>query len=188
MQSNYFHRNCNKTARRFFEDFDLLPPKYKELLWDQPRMPTLEDVRVCWELAAEEFGLNLVSGSLLLNAFEEDRKEHKAEQARREREARKAEKRLAQHKKYGWVQTYRKVTQLREVDPKQARLVQRVTEEQVEQLISKRAENKDVVAAGPLKTTLEFTGWKKVTELKEPPVNYLETGRQNHVTKQWHNG
>ena len=57
MRGTPYSKTCNKTCRRFYDDFDLLPPEMKKLLHEQDRMPTFEDLKAAWELAQETITL-----------------------------------------------------------------------------------------------------------------------------------
>jgi hypothetical protein len=39
---------------QFYADFDLLPMKYKQMLWDQAGSPTLADVKAAWDLVEQD--------------------------------------------------------------------------------------------------------------------------------------
>ena len=40
-----FHKSCPDYSRLFFENFDLLPPDVKKILYNKPDCPTLADIR-----------------------------------------------------------------------------------------------------------------------------------------------
>lgn len=122
------------------------------------------------------------------NVFEEDRKKQQLLEAQRKRE----EKRNAKYKRmldrYKGQQVYVDRSQPR--TDKHANLVRLVVDEQeAARLLTRRKENKDVVAAGPVKRTTEFVGWSKELPKKqtEEEVNYSDFSKPNHITKQWGN-
>lgn len=49
-----YSKSCNKTIKEFYDDFDLLPSEYKAILQESPTMPTHEDLKLIWEMVAEE--------------------------------------------------------------------------------------------------------------------------------------
>lgn len=49
-----YSRSCNKTVREFYDDYDLLPSEYKKVLQESPTMPSPEDLKLIWEMVAEE--------------------------------------------------------------------------------------------------------------------------------------
>ncbi len=167
MQTNYFHKSCNKTVRRFYEDFDLLPKEIKEILWDLPYSPNFDDLRAAWELV--EKNSTFEDLYKILNVFEEQRKQDKLEAAKAAKLQREQERRDRLNKKWGTrrVDVYRvtKVGELR--GDKHDRLVKRVTEEEAMKLLSQRQENKDVKQITP-RTIYTYVGTKEV------PVNAPE--------------
>lgn len=187
MQANYFHKSCNKTARKFLEDFDLLPRQVKELLWYSPSCPTFEDLKEAWKLAGECFSLSDVL--MQLNVFEEERKALKKEEADRERRNKHHEKNAKWHDK--WMsrrgETHAWVKRVKDTDPKHARLVQRVSDEQALAMLSKRKENKDVKSANNTYWSYEKVAIASTPTKEEKPVNYLPDGPVNNITKQMHN-
>jgi hypothetical protein len=183
MQTNYFHKECNKTSRKYFEDFDLLPREVKELLWFSPRMPGPDELKEAWKLAGELF--NLETLMMTTNSFETERKEEQAARNRREREERKAANHRSRfNRRYG-VATFKYVKQLRDVDPKQARLVMRVTEEELARRLVSREENKDIQPASKYVVFQKFTGYTKKESKAE--ISPDKKVIKQDLTKQWHN-
>jgi hypothetical protein len=156
------------TQRKFLEDFDLLPREVKELLWDHPVMPDFDDLKDAWSLVEKDPRFKDIFMRLNINAAL--RKLEVKRLADLNREQRANAKRNKWHDK--WRQRHEKtrvaaVYQVYTVDPKQARLVQRVTEEEAAKLLTSRKEAKDVQPA----TVRVFQGYKrlppeKVEELK----------------------
>lgn len=183
MTSNYFSKTCNKTSKKFFEDFDLLPREIKMMLCHQNRMPTFEDLKAAWELASEEFSIDKLKTNL--NVFEEERKEWKKNEAKREKEAKRQERINKQMEKYRRRPVYELVR--KEVRPKDAKLIA-ISEEEAVRRMANRAENKDVTFGGNI-LTKRFVGYKDEL-LKENPdmeIKYMEIGAPNHISKQMHN-
>jgi hypothetical protein len=160
MKSNYFDKSCNKTSKRFFEDFDLLPTEVKRLLSFGPTCPTFEDLREAWKLAGETFSLDKVLEQL--NVFEEDRKEESRKKNIEKRLREKEEKRQAKwnewKKRNLGAEVYSRVVVRR---PKDERLVQKVTEEQAVEMLSRRKENKDVKIIPKVAVHEVFVGHEK---------------------------
>lgn len=181
---NYMRKSCNKTCRKFFEDFDLLPRELKEILWYQPNGPTMEDLRAAWQLAGENWSLESVLANL--NVFEEDRKAAKEAEAKRKRDQAKRDKDAKRLEKYrGRAQYVNRVVTVPR--PKDARLVAIVTEEQAMEALSKRKENKDVKQVATF-IVRQFVGYSKeaVTE-KVDDTKYMETQPSLSMAKQLHN-
>ncbi len=179
MDKNYFHKACNKTSKKFFEDFDLLPAKYKELLWYQNGTPDFDDLRAAWELSGEDY----LSNVLKLNSFKKERQAKEVEEARAKRDKLRAERFNRRRSKYVQVYKYVKVDH---TGDKHGRLVQMIKDEEAAKLIASRKENKDVVAAGPL-VVQKFVGWKKVDHKEPEKPSYKEINYPQHICKQQHN-
>lgn len=183
--SNYFAKSCNKTSKKFFEDYDQLPAEVKRMLYTQSSMPTFEDLKIAWELVAEMEKVD--PGQTDLNVFEEERKEFKKKEADRLREAKRRAKQAERMAKY----TRRPVYEMRRVepDPKNARLVQRVTEQEAVAKMASRSENKDVKIISPNEFKRVFVGYRDeiVKANPEQEINYLPDGVSHSLSKQMHN-
>jgi hypothetical protein len=184
MKSNYFHKSCNKTSRRFFEDFDLLPTEVKRLLSFGPTCPTFEDLREAWKLAGETFSLDKVLEQL--NIFEEERKQKKVEEARIQKEKKKEERAKARweayRKKYYGDQVYTRIVVRRKKDE---RLIQKVSEETAVKMLSERKENKDVKIIPEVTVYDVYAGHKKK---QEKELKFMEFSPvKNSLGKQMHN-
>jgi hypothetical protein len=93
-KSPYFH--CNKTRLKFWQDWDLLPYKYKQMLEDQTYCPTEDDLKAAWELVQEEGSMNdLINRINCLNV----KKKLSPEEARRERENEKRQREMEKQEK-----------------------------------------------------------------------------------------
>jgi hypothetical protein len=141
MNGTPYSRSCCKTVKKFFDDFDMLPIEYKQLLWDGASTPGFDDVKLAWELASADKSLaDLIKQVSCMKPTKEEKKA----QADRERERLKNERR--QNRKHSYYETRAILgkPQLRTLDPKQARLVLRVTEEELEKMLVRRREGKDV--------------------------------------------
>lgn len=184
MQSNYFHKSCNKTVKRFYEDFDLLPKELKELLWDLPYMPDFDDLRHAWDLY--EKGSSFDDLYKFLNVYEEDRKEDKLRAAREAKAKRDQERRDRYSRKFGTrrVDVY-KITKVGEPrGDKHDRLIQRVSEEDAMRLLSQRKENKDVKQVTP-RTIYTYIGTKEVPV--DAPEPYHKELPPQSISKMLHN-
>lgn len=183
--SNYFSKSCNKTAKAFFEDYDKLPAEIKRMLYSQNRIPTFEDLKAAWEIVAD---LDKIEpGKTDLNVFEAERKEYKKKEADRLREAKRRAKQAERMQKY----TRRPIYEMRRVepDPKNARLIARVSEQEAVRLMASRAENKDVKIVSPVEYKKVFIGYRDEIEKANPEkeIKYLPDGISNSLSKQMHN-
>lgn len=183
MHADYLHKSCNKTSRKFFEDFDLLPAEFKALLWYQNGTPDFDDLRAAWQLSGE----NYLDSTLKLHSFKKERQAKEIEDARAKRDKLRSDrynKRLSKYRGSQYVQVYDRVVVDR--SDKHGRLVALVKDEQAAKLLAERKENKDVIPAGPV-VVRRFLGWKKVepTEPKKP--EYKEINYPQHICTQMHN-
>lgn len=180
---NYMRPGCNPTSRKFFEDYDLLPIEVKKLLMYGPTMPTFDDLKAAWEIAAQTWNLESVKAQLHIG--EEEREEARRadrERKKREREEAKRDKWL---NKYVGRQQYSRIVVDHSKD-KHGRLIKRITDEEAARLIAKRKENKDVQPAGKAIVNL-YVGRTK-EEPKKDETQYQSKEIKTHITKQWHNG
>lgn len=184
--TNGFRKSCNPESRKFFEDFDLLPVEIKQMLWDQPRGPTPEDLKAAWELVEQDKSISGIDRIIQnLNCFAERRKEEKKK--RREEAKRQAE--LERSSK--WMNRFnrRRVEIMVRVDPrkrqdKHGNLVRMVmSEQELASAMSKRTEAKDIKLAEPY--------WERrfvePKELKDKELNFLENEPKDSVIKALHN-
>lgn len=181
MQANYFHKGCNKTVRRFYEDFDLLPRSAKELLWYGNNSPDFDDLKVAWEIAGESFS---IENLLKLNCFEKERKEAELAAARAKREAKRREKADARRVKWRSGTGHYIWQKVNHVGDKHARLIQIVSDEQAMKLLTTRVETKDVVPAGPTWRRVYVPG--PVTK-QEEELKFMEFEPKQHICKMLHN-
>lgn len=178
-----YSRSCNKTSRKFYDDFDLLPKNIKEILWKQTTMPTFEDLKAAWELAQETLSLNDIISNL--HVFEEERKALKKKTAEEKRKQKFHDKWAKRQQKYAnriaVYQQYRVSER-----PKDQKLIAAVTAEKAAKMIAERKENKDVKPAGNLIVT-KFVGYKTQEEVKKEEIKPLKE-IPLHICKQFHNG
>lgn len=182
MKSTPFSKSCNKTVRRFYEDFDMLPYELKEMIWNNPASPDFDDLKAAWELASEKTSLNdLIYRVNVLKPSKEEQKEIN----RKERQ-RKKEEQTRQNRKthYNEFRAILGAPRLKD-DPKHARFVQRVTEEEAMKLLAKRKENKDVVAYNPY--VRPIIGYEKVKVVIDPNTIPPEKPGHQHIAKMLHN-
>jgi hypothetical protein len=181
---DYFSKSCNKTSKKFYQDFDKLPKEIKALLWSQPNMPTFEDLRTAWELV-ESIPENQ---KLDLHVYEEERKVANKLEAERKREQKRKDRINARLKNRRIpVYDFQKVIH----DPKQARLVQRVTEEEAVKLLATRKNNNDMKIIEPEPTYKRtFIGYRDEVVKNNPEVEikYYDGEKQKlALSKQMHN-
>lgn len=174
MERTPFHKSCNKTSRRWFEDYDLLPSEVKKLLQESPKCPDFDDLKEAWKLAEEllrEKGFKL-EDLLRLNCFEEEAKEARKEAlARKKREAKEIEKQRRYQARVSRYLPKTGVVLVRRA--KDQRLVNLVTEEEAARLLTTRKEHKDFTAKdAAVKYDAYFVPTKEAEEApakKEPP-------------------
>ena len=194
MIPNYFHSSCNKTVRKFYEDFDLLPPSAKELIWHENAAPNFDDLKAAWQLAGESFKLEDL---LKLHSFEEERKAeqkrlYKLEQQRKKQELIEARKDRYDRKhklgKYATkVQVYQRVRMKGKKIKDNSRLIKLVSDEQALKLLTQRKENKEIVAAGSYYVN-RFIGWEDKKDIPEKPEpEYAKFEPEQHICKAFHN-
>lgn len=184
MNNNYFHKSCNKTVRKFYEDFDLLPKEIKEMLWYGNYSPDFDDLRAAWDLAQETGSFESLFKTL--NVYEEDRKRNKLEAARLAKLERDKKRRERWQRKWNdyakHVDVYRVVKVNERVD-KHARLAHLLTDEEATKALCARNENKDVVSAA--RYVYQFVGTKKVEDVK--PEEYHKELPPQALPKMLHN-
>ncbi len=178
---SHFHKKCNGTIRKFFEDFDQLPYELKEIIWNQPQPPTFDDLKAAWQLA-EEMGHTEEN----VHVLRKDRKEQKARDRKAAREAKRAEVNLRRmNLRRSRYRTIYKKVRIDKRDDKHARLVRLLPEEAME-VMARRNHVDDIE---------EATGWKwipvgraKVTDNPEEAVEYFESERPpQSLSKMMHN-
>lgn len=176
-----FSRSCNKTIRAFYEDFDMLPREFKEMLWNNPTSPDFDDLKAAWELASAETSLkDLINRvNVLKPSKEELARLHRLEKERKKEEIRNKKR------KYYEFRPILGAPRLKD-DPKHARFVQRVSDEEAMRLLARRKENKDVVAYTPYISPI--IGYEKVMVVIDPntiPPEKFE--KPQHIAKMMHN-
>lgn len=191
MQTNYLHKQCSSTSKKFFHDFDLLPTPVKELLWYSPKCPDFEDLKEAWRIAGEQFKINLLNSKLGLFAFEEERKAESDEENRKKREAKKREKleeRMKRlRKKYQVDSTTVYVKRTRDDTSKHGNLIRRVmSDQEAASLLTRRKENKDVSSASKTYYEAVIVPVAKAPK-EEAPLNFAPTLPNQSPLKQWHN-
>jgi hypothetical protein len=124
-------------ADKFFESYDLLPAGYKALIYDSASTPTMEDLATVWKLVEAEGSFDKL--------FREHARKYDPEEWKlirdREREEHERQKRLKPSKwdlklaaRGRWITTIRQA----EIDPKQARLVERVKADVALDMVTKK--------------------------------------------------
>jgi len=184
---NYFSRSCNPTSKKFFEDFDLLPRDVKMMLCHQGTMPTFEDLKVAWEIAAEQFSIDKLKTDL--HVFEEERKAEKKRLA----DEKRRQKQLERSNRY-W-DKHRKRTPLYEMVRKEPRakdmkLINIVSEEKAVALLAARKNGDEKPIAQP-HWERRFIGYKEDILAANPDqeIQYYEGDKVKHtLSKQMGNG
>jgi hypothetical protein len=176
-----YSRSCPKTIRQFYDDFDLLPRECKELLWYNHSSPDFDDLKAAWELARDSNDL----ASLIerVNCLQLTPEEKKAK-LDAEKKAKLEAKRDRLIGKYRYKAPVYGKARLKDSDPKQARLVSLVSEEQAMALACKRKENKDVkpfsnvirpiISWREVEVTVKDDDTRKAPAKPEPPQHILK--------------
>jgi hypothetical protein len=180
-----YSKSCPQTIRKFYDDFDLLPAEIKALIWDSPFMPGEDELKVAWQLAAEDSTLAALINKV--NCLKPTAEELKA-RAEAERQRKKEQKHNGLLRRYTYKEPIYGKARLKDVDPKQNRLVMRVSEQQAAELALKRNENKDVKPASyyvrPVIGYTNVTINVKDDELRKPPT---KDDKPQHILKILHN-
>lgn len=197
MRNTPYSKSCNKTVRRFFDDFDLLPRELKEMIWDSPYTPDFDDLKAAWQLA-EETG----SFEHLLNRIKclDQPKEKEPKKTKEERQRELANRRMNKYvekrereraKRGGMLAVYRTV-RVDHTNDKHARLIKVVSDEEAMRLLSLRKETADIKPAVTYHRV--FVGYVDPNQKekdrnskrgdKTPPT---KDAAPLHITKQLHN-
>jgi hypothetical protein len=186
MKNNGFAKSCSKTARRFFEDFDLLPWEVKELLVYGGRMPNFDDLKEAWKLAEELLRKKGFKPEdlLKLHCFEEEAKEARKKGLKKKREQALANRDRRYQKWYQRGVQERLVVVRR---PKDERLIKKVSEEEAARLLTTRKENRDVKVT----ENTAFVGYYVPVKKSEPVADKKPSATMNArvgIGKAFHNG
>lgn len=190
MSANYtpYSKTCSAGSRKFYNDFDLLPPKYREMLREGVLCPDFDDLKAAWELAGTDGDITDIRKYLY--SFQEEVKAEKIATAKAKREAMKEERRKNRLEKWKTNYYMRPVYRTRMMDRGDGHdnLVARVMSmEEAAKALKNRKENKDVKPILPrFYEQKQLIGYEKVTK-PEPEVKYQENLKPDHIAKAWHN-
>lgn len=185
MQKTGYRKSLGSQDRKFWEDYDLLPPEYRKMLYESNTQPDNKDLKAAWEMAVEAGGSGMAAIRRNLNVFEEEIKKEDKKAADLAREQAKRQKSIDRwNNRYG-----RKVREVYvRIDPnrddKHARLIARVKAETLDDLISKRKENADIKPASPY----YVRRFIEVTPKQEKELKFMEFEPQDSPLKSRHNG